>query len=117
MRRFHRDAPGIFYTPLNGGHWVVTRSAVAVEMLRKPALFSSDPKHNEANRRWPRTAPNQYDPPEHTNFRLILNPWFSPGIVARRTDEKIGRAHVCTPVTNAQLVCRLLLEKKKSNIR
>src|SRR3546814_3821042 len=27
--------------------------------------------------------------------------------------RKIGRAHVCTPVTNAHLVCRLLLEKKK----
>src|SRR3546814_6315705 len=27
-----------------------------------------------------------------------------------RIDE-IGRAHVCTPVTNAHLVCRLLLEK------
>src|SRR3546814_6273374 len=26
---------------------------------------------------------------------------------------KIGRAHVCTPVTNAHLVCRLLLEQKK----
>src|SRR3546814_3317279 len=26
---------------------------------------------------------------------------------------EIGRAHVCTPVTNAQLVCRLQLEKKK----
>src|SRR3546814_7804742 len=25
---------------------------------------------------------------------------------------EIGSAHVCTPVTNAQLVCRLLLEKK-----
>src|SRR3546814_5016081 len=25
----------------------------------------------------------------------------------------IGREHVCTPVTNAQLVCRLLVEKKK----
>src|SRR3546814_2755350 len=25
---------------------------------------------------------------------------------------KIGRAHVCTPVTNAHLVCRLLLQKK-----
>src|SRR3546814_4731328 len=24
---------------------------------------------------------------------------------------EIGRAHVCTPVTTAQLVCRLLLEK------
>src|SRR3546814_5662553 len=31
---------------------------------------------------------------------------------SRRAD-KIGRAHVCTPVTNAQLVCRLLLEKNK----
>src|SRR3546814_8436797 len=27
--------------------------------------------------------------------------------------RQIGRAHVCTPVTNAHLVCRLLLEKKK----
>src|SRR3546814_7127336 len=29
-------------------------------------------------------------------------------------DKEIGRAHVCTPVTNAHLVCRLLLEKKKN---
>src|SRR3546814_5721108 len=28
--------------------------------------------------------------------------------------QKIGRAHVGTPVTNAHLVCRLLLEKKKT---
>src|SRR3546814_3925837 len=27
--------------------------------------------------------------------------------------REIGRAHVRTPVTNAHLVCRLLLEKKK----
>src|SRR3546814_7687240 len=26
---------------------------------------------------------------------------------------QIGRAHVLTPVTNAQIVCRLLLDKKK----
>src|SRR3546814_5304324 len=28
--------------------------------------------------------------------------------------EEIGRAHVCTPVTNAHIVCRLLLEKKNN---
>src|SRR3546814_8648115 len=28
---------------------------------------------------------------------------------------EIGRAHECTPVTNAHLVCRLLLEKKMTN--
>src|SRR3546814_3795654 len=27
--------------------------------------------------------------------------------------EEIGRAHVGTPVTNAHLVCRVMLEKKK----
>src|SRR3546814_5681974 len=31
-------------------------------------------------------------------------------------DLEIGRAHVLTPVTNAHLVCRLLLEKKKTLI-
>src|SRR3546814_7640504 len=30
----------------------------------------------------------------------------------RSTRFEIGRAHVLTPVTNAHLVCRLLLEKK-----
>src|SRR3546814_2682864 len=31
-------------------------------------------------------------------------------------DDEIGRAHVCTPVTNAHLVCRLLLAKKTSRL-
>src|SRR3546814_3345847 len=29
---------------------------------------------------------------------------------------EIGRAHVCTPVPNAHLVCRLLLAKKKNQL-
>src|SRR3546814_2097556 len=33
-------------------------------------------------------------------------------LVAVISNGKIGRAHVWTPVTNAHLVCRLLLEKK-----
>src|SRR3546814_8194041 len=36
---------------------------------------------------------------------------FLVGIIGKIA--QIGRAHVCTPVTNAHLVCRLLLEKKK----
>src|SRR3546814_1384228 len=30
---------------------------------------------------------------------------------------EIGRAHVCTQVTNAHIVCRLLLEKKKKTLQ
>src|SRR3546814_7298124 len=32
--------------------------------------------------------------------------------IRRRLGPEIGRAHVLTPVPNAHLVCRLLLEKK-----
>src|SRR3546814_2188288 len=39
---------------------------------------------------------------------------FTATLAATGTETgEIGRAHVCTPVTNAHLVCRLLLEKKK----
>src|SRR3546814_961552 len=37
------------------------------------------------------------------------------GAVVCNQPNKIGRAHVWTPVTNAHLVCRLLLEKKTTN--
>src|SRR3546814_152764 len=37
----------------------------------------------------------------------------APEDISLRFSDDIGRAHVCTPVTNAHLVCRLLLEKKK----
>src|SRR3546814_3837456 len=33
---------------------------------------------------------------------------------ACRSELEIGRAHVRTPVTNAHIVCRLLLEKKNT---
>src|SRR3546814_1674206 len=34
----------------------------------------------------------------------------TPDVIQAYLGAKIGRAHVCTPVTNAQIVCRLLLE-------
>src|SRR3546814_7026084 len=37
-----------------------------------------------------------------------------PGATAQARLDEIGRAHVRTPVTTAQLVCRLLLETTKT---
>src|SRR3546814_8507033 len=62
---------------------------------------SAEQGHGETDLAWPDRRPDPY----------------------RRADEcavarwaglylQIGRAHVCTPVTNAHLVCRLLLEHK-----
>src|SRR3546814_8987656 len=36
-------------------------------------------------------------------------------LVTRAMEREIGRAHVCTPVTNAPLVCRLLLSNKQAD--
>src|SRR3546814_8530644 len=40
---------------------------------------------------------------------------FTDGAIVAKGDLlfKIGKAHVCTPVHNAQHVCRLLIEKQK----
>src|SRR3546814_2319618 len=62
-------------------------------------------------------------PPSSRRFRIASSTCmfqaksYSPVCsTARAADpaSQIGRAHVCTPVPNAQLVCRLLLEKKKT---
>src|SRR3546814_10904292 len=50
-------------------------------------------------------------PPEKREERVIVVS-LDPAVAA----EEIGRAHVLTPVTNAHLVCRLLLEKKNTKI-
>src|SRR3546814_6967791 len=50
-------------------------------------------------------------------LQLQLGSNVTKGLGAGANPEEIGRAHVCTPVTNAHLVCRLLLEKKKQQHR
>src|SRR3546814_7557996 len=46
-------------------------------------------------------------------LEMIINGWAWVTEQYAFDREEIGRAHVCTPVTNAHIVCRLLLEKKK----
>src|SRR3546814_1288328 len=48
-----------------------------------------------------------------TTFRP-LSSTMQPCVDSIDRSNQIGRAHVCTPVTNAHLVCRLLLDKKKN---
>ncbi len=82
----HDKAPPIFWSRRNGGHWIVTRAAPALAMLQRPDLFPSDPRYNPGART-PRTLPNLSDPPEHTEYRRILNKWFAPGAMAAMEPE------------------------------
>jgi cytochrome P450 len=78
-----REAPPVFYTPRNGGHWVVTSASVALDMFRHYDRFSIEPQHNAARKKDARFLPLEYDPPEHTELRKIVAPIFTPGSVAR----------------------------------
>jgi cytochrome P450 len=80
-RKLHSEAPDIFYTPRNGGHWVVTRYEAGLEITRHHHTFSNDPLYNDQRRMYPRFTPLDYDPPEHTELRRVISPAFTPAAV------------------------------------
>jgi cytochrome P450 len=55
------------------GGWVLTRYDDCSEVLRNPETFSSETA-NYPVRPW---IPQAVDPPMHTGYRRILNPWFT----------------------------------------
>jgi cytochrome P450 len=80
-RLLHENAPDVFYSPYNGGHWIVARAEAAVDMLRQPDKFSSLPEYNRHREFKPRMLPIQSDPPEHAAYRKPLGERLSPEAV------------------------------------
>ena len=75
-----KDAPPLFYTPRNGGHWVAAGHEAAFEIARDFDLFSNAPQ-SPSSERLPRRIPISYDPPQHTAYRHVLVHAFSPKAV------------------------------------
>lgn len=74
----YRNEPDFFWTPHYGGHWVATRYEDIEYIYRNYEQFSSRiqalPKEGAPFR----LPPIQMDPPEHTHFRKLLAPFFTP---------------------------------------
>lgn len=70
------QAPPVFWTPRNGGHWVVNSADTAIEVLRHPDRFSSKFLSIPPNPNQPRMIPESLDPPEHRAYRQLLRPYF-----------------------------------------
>jgi cytochrome P450 len=77
------EVPDIFWTPKNGGHWVVTRGPDIDVVINDARHFSNRnlrvPKYANAN---PPLKPLQVDPPEHTKYRALLMGALSPKAVS-----------------------------------
>jgi cytochrome P450 len=85
-------APPIFWTPYNGGHWMLQSHAAVAEALRDYETFSSEHFAPEAfnammaelpeSERIPAPVPICIDPPLHGKLRQPLFSTFSPKAVA-----------------------------------
>jgi cytochrome P450 len=73
-----RDAPDVFWTPRNGGHWMVRRYDIILEIVTDPEHFSC--REMQIPRGPSRTImiPLNLDPPDNLPYRKVLMPRFSP---------------------------------------
>jgi cytochrome P450 len=93
-----KEAPPVFWTPYNGGHWIFashaavtkantdweTYSNVLIPKEMLAAIISQMPPGTitPAN-----ALPSGSDGPEHLKYRVPLNPAFTPKVVAAKTEE------------------------------
>lgn len=72
VHKLHNETPDIFYSPRQGGFWVVTRFHLMSQILKDTEHFSnrelSIPKSNSPNV----MIPLNLDPPEHLGYRMAL---------------------------------------------
>ena len=78
------DAPRIFYTPRNGGHWVLHHFEDTLEGYRDTAFFTNYPNGIPARAGGAaKLIPVEIDPPAHQKYRRVLAPAFSPVALQR----------------------------------
>ena len=86
--RILADAPDVFWTPQNGGHWMVKRYDAIREILHDYEHFSAREMPIPRVPNPPYMIPLNVDPPANIPYRQALMPMFSPKAV-RAMEPKI----------------------------
>jgi len=87
-------APPIFWSPRNGGHWTFLGYEAIREAYRNHESFSNRHQSIPKTEGWPVLQPNGVDPPEHSKFRNLLTPLFTPAAIASLQGEIRRRTRV-----------------------
>lgn len=98
LREVLREAPPVFWTPRNNGHWFAVSHDAVLAVARDWERFSSEfmgPEDEAAVRATlppnfphiPSLLPLTVDPPDHVKFRAPLALTFGPKAIKARTDE------------------------------
>ena len=75
LARLH-EGPDISWTPHYGGHWIATRGEDIQWIHESHELFSNAEK-NVPKGSFPPMPPITENPPDHTRYRAVLNPFFA----------------------------------------
>lgn len=86
-RAMQKEAPDIFWTPLNGGHWMVTRYDLIDHVIRTHEHFSNRELEVPKTESPFVALPINLDPPEHTPYRKMLQRHFTPRMIAEQTGQ------------------------------
>ncbi len=101
VRQILAEAPPVFWSPRNGGHWVTMGHKENYAASRNTEVFSSEMFPREmmpamldamlaavpGATHLPLPTPINMDPPDHTKFRAPLNAAFSPRAMLARKEE------------------------------
>jgi cytochrome P450 len=93
-----KNAPPVFWTPRNGGHWILLGHAANFEAARDTETFSSEViPHAQLEAilaqmpadvgRIPRAYPINLDPPLHGKYRMPLQRVFSPKTINNLSED------------------------------
>jgi len=88
-RRVQRENPPVFFTPRNGGHWIMTSADLIDRLFQEPQAFRS--RHANVPPRTPgapEALPINADGAEHQAYRSLITPFF----LAKRLAAAITRA-------------------------
>jgi cytochrome P450 len=80
----------VVYSPSYGGHWVVTHYKEIHQVLTDPETFSSYPNNLVTPAEFGKFIPLEYDPPEHTAYRQMAQPLFSPQRMKKLSNDIRG---------------------------
>lgn len=77
----------VLYSPAYGGHWVITGYDEIHQVLTDHESFSSYPNNLVTPADFGKFIPLELDPPDHTAYRQVLQPLFSPQRMKKLSDS------------------------------
>jgi len=85
-KRVQQEKPPVFWTPRNGGYWMVVKGENILEVENDAITYSMRAALVPNNPRPYPAPPMDIDPPDHSKWRILISPAFSPKAIQASED-------------------------------